>query len=232
MYHLFCRKIVFIICVLISFQNAQAQQYRKYKNFIDKPYYFGITLGLNWAKYKIDKSEDFLYNDSINSILSYRKPGFNLYIISNLSLSRYFDLRLTPGLSFAERNLTYQVFNKEVPKKIESVNLDFPLHVRYKSEPIGDFRFYVLGGVKYSIDLSSNSQARKAKNIIKVNASDYSLEYGLGFQIFFQYFILSPELKVSQGMNNILFKNYKLGYSNALDGLHTRMLSLSFHFEG
>lgn len=233
MHRICSRKIICTIVLLLLFANSSdAQVRRKYKEFIDKPYYFGITLGLNWSDYKIDRSQEFIYSDSINSILSKRLPGFNLYIIGNLSLGRYFDVRATPGLSFADRNLWFDVQGKEVLKKVEAVNLDFPIHMRFKSEPMGDFRFYILGGMKFSADLASNSQARKAPTVLKVSPIDYSVEYGVGFQLFFQYFILSPEIKISQGIPNVIQRNRNLIYSRSIDGLNTRMISLSFHFEG
>lgn len=232
MYHIQWQKIILYSLFILNVFAVTAQE-NNYKRYETKQYYFGITLGINRNDFKISRSSDFTYNDSIDAIIALRRPGFHLNIITNLSMTKTLDLRFNPGLSFTERALNYTLYREKiVEKKLESVNLDFPFQIRYKSQPIGDAKFYALLGVKYSIDLASNSQARKSRNIIKLNRSDYGIEYGLGVQIFFPYFVLSPEFKVSQGVNNVLFRDARLGYSSALDGLRTRMFSFSLHFEG
>jgi len=51
-------------------------------------------------------------------------------------------------------------------------------------------------------------------------------------QFFFQFFILSPELKFSQGINNTLLFNDQIIESTVLEKLLGRTVTLSFHFEG
>ena len=62
---------------------------------------------------------------------------------------------------------------------------------------------YMLGGINYQYDLASNSSARKAQNLVKLSPSDFSIEAGIGFQFYFPVFILSPELKFSEGIKNV-----------------------------
>ena len=70
---------------------------------------------------------------------SQKQNGFNLGIVSNLRLDKYFDLRFIPALVFGERHLSYS-FNDTLTntiinqkKKIESTLLDFPIYIKYKS---------------------------------------------------------------------------------------------------
>ena len=107
-----------------------------------------------------------------------------------------------------------------------------PFHVRYKSEPYKDLRVFVVGGVKYSFDVASQSRARQDSNLIKISPTDFAVEIGAGVQFFFPYFIFSPELKFSQGMSNGLIHNPNLEYSTVLDKVLSRTFTLSFHFEG
>lgn len=210
--------------------DAHAQ--RNQMRYINRNLYFGISLGYNTQNFRIVHDESFVYNDSIKTIISKRGPGFNLGIVSNLSMGDYFDLRFVPALVFGDKRLEYQQNDSTVGRTIESIILDFPVTVRFKSQPIGDVKFYVLTGMKYSLDLASNAKARRADDQVKVFRNDLSIEYGLGIQIFFPLFIFSPELKFSQGIMNLHARNPDLIYSSTIDKLFSRTITLSLHFEG
>ena len=90
----------------------------------------------------------------------------------------------------------------------------------------------MLGGINYQYDLASNSTARKAQDLVKLNPSDWSVEGGIGFQFYFPVFILSPELKFSEGIKNVHDRDPNLQYSNVIDKLKTRMVVFSLIFEG
>jgi hypothetical protein len=110
--------------------------------------------------------------------------------------------------------------------------MSFPLQVRLKSDRINNFRVYTLAGMKYDFDLASNAGARNAEEIVKVKKSDFGVEAGIGFQFFFKYFILAPEIKISQGLGNVHVRDEALKYSNVIDQMKSRMILFSLHFEG
>ncbi|RMF29812.1 MAG: PorT family protein [Bacteroidetes bacterium] len=226
-----------LLGLLGAFQG-QAQSSRGNYNFLDfqqKPYYFGITLAYNTSNFRVFRSRDFILNDSISIVESLSGPGFNLGIVTNLKIGDYFDIRFLPTLSFGERNLNFTpVRNARPPfeRKIESVFVEMPFHVRYKSEPFHDFRLFVIAGVKYSFDVASDSRSRQAAELIKISPTDFAVELGAGIQFFFPYFIFSPELKFSHGLNNILIFDDRLEESNVLEKILSRTFTLSFHFEG
>lgn len=226
-----------LICLAFSFSEMTAQTGRGNYNFLDfqqKPYYFGITLAYNKSNYKVFQSKDLIASDSIQIVESVKGPGFNLGIVTNLKIGDYFDIRFLPTLSFAERNINYGV-NTNRPsfnRKIESVFVELPFHVRYKSEPYQDMRLFVIAGVKYSFDVASDSRSRQADDLVKVAPTDFAIEAGVGAQFFFPYFIFSPELKFSYGLNNVLLFDDSLEESNVIDRILSRGWTLSFHFEG
>jgi hypothetical protein len=206
-----------------------------YLDFQSKPYYFGITLGMNSSNYRIYHSKNFIRNDSFAIAESVTGPGFNLGIVSNLKIGEYFDIRFLPTLSFTEHTIRYKQpgENGLVRKRpIESVLVEMPFHVRYKSATYHDFRLFIIGGVKYSFDVASDSRTRQAAGLVKIAPTDFQLEYGAGIQFFFPYFIFSPELKISQGLNNILIYNDRLEQSTVLDKILSRTFTVSLHFEG
>jgi hypothetical protein len=89
-----------------------------------------------------------------------------------------------------------------------------------------------LAGIKYDYDLAGNSGAANNPNIIKVKKSDYGIEGGIGFQFYFPYFILAPEVKFSYGLSNVHNRDEQLIYSSVIDRMNSRMIMFSLHFEG
>lgn len=227
--------VAFLSCFLA---NLYGQQHRGNYNFLDfqsKPYYFGITLGYNSSNFRIFHSSRFVLNDSISSAQSVTGPGFNLGIVSNLKVGQYFDFRFLPTLSFAERNIQYtSPLETRAPysRKVESVFVEVPFQIRYKSAPYNDMRLFIVAGIKYSFDVASDSRTRQAAQIVKISPTDFAFEYGAGIQFFFPYFIFSPEFKVSHGISNILIYDNELDQSNVIEKILSRTFTVSLHFEG
>lgn len=206
-----------------------------FRDFSSKPYYFGITLGINSSRYTPYRSENFIFSDSIRIVESLNGPGFNLGIITNLKIGQYFDFRFLPTLSFAERNLQYTAGSRvatERQRTVESVFVELPFHFRYKSAPYRDKRLFLIAGIKYNFDVASESRARQADQLVKISPHDFQVEYGAGIQFFFPYFIFSPEFKISHGIGNTLIFNPNLAESTVLEKVLSRAFTLSFHFEG
>ena len=242
MHNLFRSKIIsvfFFLMGMLFASNLSAQITAKdnfnYKDFQKKNYYFGISpLGTTIANFRVDRSSQFMLNDSINVVESRPMAGYAVNLIGNIKIGEYFDFRFLPGFAFLFRELTYESDTRTYSKSIESVNLEFPMLLRFKSAPYRDKRLFVIGGVKYSYDVSSNSKitAVDAVDLVQISPHDFSLELGAGMQFFFPYFILSPEIKVSQGVGNIHIFKRDLNESAVLDQLLSRVLQISFHFEG
>jgi hypothetical protein len=104
--------------------------------------------------------------------------------------------------------------------------------VKFLSDRINNFKVYMLGGINYQYDLASNATARKADDLVKLKPYDFSIEAGIGFQFFFPVFILSPELKISNGIINSHSRDPNLIYSSNIDKLRSRMIIFSLIFEG
>jgi hypothetical protein len=90
----------------------------------------------------------------------------------------------------------------------------------------------MIGGGKYAYDLASLSKARKAEKLIRLTPNDFALELGFGFEFYFPLFILAPEVKISQGMMNVLSPDKNLIYSRSLDALKSRTITFSLLIEG
>lgn len=233
-YHLPGKKIALLFLLSLPLlANAQRYVERNDARFQKRKYHFGIHMGFNTSDFKIRLSEDFVYDDSILGVNARGGPGFNLNIMGSLHLSKNFELKFIPGVSFAEKYLDYKIRDAgTTTKKIESIYVETPLQVKFKSDPIKDFKIYVIAGIKYGYDMAANAEARRAEDLVKLFRHDVSADYGIGFEIHFPLFILAPEFKVSNGLVNVHALDPGLPFSRALGGLRTRMFLFSISFEG
>jgi len=230
---------VFIIFLFIA-STTFAQERELYLTDHDsKPYYFGITLGANVSSFHIEHHPRFLQYDSVYTVNPDYTAGFQLGLLATGRLSNRFEVRFNPMLLFTDRGLTYKLKytdlfeqSDSVTKKIESVITTFPLQIKFFSDRIGNFRVYMLAGVKADIDLASNARAKRAEELVKIQKYDYGVEAGIGFNFYFPSFILSPEIKFSNGLKNIHSRDENLKYSNVLDRITSRMIVFCIHLEG
>ena len=233
-YNKFFLLIIFLCFSLISY----GQRHKKPQNlprYDFKKIHFGFTLGINSLNFNLAKNDDFLNNDSLLTLLASDQKGFNLGIVSNLRLGKYTDLRFIPTLVFGERILNYQFNNQSnlslTDKRIESTLIDFPVSLKYKSARYNNFRTYVMCGVKYSLDIASQSEIDdEGQELVKLNNHDLMIEGGFGIDFYLQYFKFSPQIKISHGIINILSKDKTL-YTQTIDNLKTNSWIISFTFE-
>lgn len=229
-----------LFVLVLLFHSSVRSQVEQYQTDHDaKPYYFGITLGANIARFHIEQHPRFLQYDSVMEILPLNSPGFALGLHATARIiGNRLEARFNPQLMFTDRSITYKLKYKdpidgfEPTKKIESVIFSFPFQLKFNSDRIGNFRVYMLGGVKADIDLAANARARRAEDLVKLQKSDYGLEIGMGFNFYFPSFIFSPEIKVSSGQRNLHSRDANLKYSNVIDRIQSRMVVISFHLEG
>ncbi len=236
MLHIHGKKIVFLTLLVVFFSEnlALAQKFKSrenhnYLDFQGKAYYFGMAFGTNWSGYRLNQSKYFIGNDSVQIAEGRRKGGFNIHMVANLKMGEYFDFRFLPGFAFSYRSF---VFNESKEKQIESVFFEMPFSIRYKSAPYKDKRMFVTGGLKYNYDIASNSKTRQAETLIKISPHDFQWEVGAGIQIFYPFFIFSPEIKYSRGLGNILIYNGGLNESKVLENVQSQIFTLTFNFEG
>ncbi|HEV8507216.1 MAG TPA: outer membrane beta-barrel protein [Chitinophagaceae bacterium] len=234
-------RICFVSFILLLIASGTfAQERELYLTDHDsKPYYFGITLGANVASFHIEHHPRFLQYDSVYTVNPEYTAGFQLGLLATARISNRFEVRFNPQLLFTDRGLTYKLKytdlfeqSDSVTKKIESVITTFPLQIKFFSDRIGNFRVYMLAGVKADIDLASNARAKRAEELVKIQKYDYGVEAGIGFNFYFPSFILSPEIKISNGLKNIHSRDENLKYSNVLDRITSRMIVFCIHLEG
>lgn len=236
------KSLLFILILVAGMFPAAAQFEGIELNKTDqdsKPYYFGITIGVNLARFQTELHPRFLQYDSVFVAEPTNSGGLTLGLHATARLSNRFQLRFNPQLMFIERNIRYQLkypdpFENatEVTKKIESVIFTFPFQLKFQSDRIGNFRVYTLAGIKADIDMASNARLKKGEDLVKIEKYDFGPEFGIGFNFYFPSFIFSPEIKISNGLRNIHGRDENLKFSNVFDKIQSRMIVFSIHLEG
>jgi hypothetical protein len=232
--------IVLIIAFLFLVQDGFAQ--RRGEIYLEdhdaKPYYFGITLAGNLSRFQTELHPSFLTQDSIMVAEPINSGGFGLGLLATARLSPRFEARFNPTLVFMDRSIYYKLRYNDIDlgfegvKNVESVIVSFPIQTKFRSDRIGNFRVYMLAGAKLDYDLASNAKARQAEDMIKIQAFDYGIEGGMGFNFYFKSFIFSPEVKISNGLRNLHSRDVNLKYSSVIDRIQSRLIVFSIHLEG
>ncbi|WP_448697618.1 outer membrane beta-barrel protein [Mucilaginibacter sp. AW1-3] len=209
---------------------------------------FGFHFDYISSSYKILKQADWrkpYYNsetgkyltDSLNSITSAGTPGFAVGFIMRYRITDHLEVRTTPSLVFADRTITYKYAtpSQNIDKSVHASQVEVPLLLKLKSDRIGNFRAYLLGGVKYSYGLSTDKTNEDPnlspleKQVIN-NRGYASYEAGIGCDIYFEYFKFSPEVKISNSFGSVLTPGTD-PYSQPLQKLLLRSLVFTIYFE-
>ena len=232
------RVTALVIGVLVSAGAfAQPQKVLNLPNFDKKWVHFGFTLGINNMNYR--KDTDLTAVDSLISLETAAQPGFHIGIVSQVNMSPLFSVRFLPALAFGQRNLEYifqgETRNISETKAVESTYLEFPLLFKYRSTRANNFAAYFVGGVKYAADLSSqeeiNNNVPPPQQVVRLRRHNFMYEIGFGVDFFLEYFKLSPEIKVSTGINDVFIDENTL-WERPIDRLVPRVITFSLHFEG
>ncbi len=236
----YLKHILALLIVLITFIVKAQDPHEKgnLEQYYNETLHFGFTMGLNRADFLIQPVVHFERFDTLKTIISNPKSGFNLGIVTDLRLQKYITLRFIPSLLFAERNLQYYYEGFDTitrTKTIESTFLNFPINFKLRSKRVYNFGAYLLAGSAYSIDLASKRKVVNSVNpkeqIVKLTRDDFSYEMGVGSEFYFQYFKFAIEAKLSIGIKNILINDNTI-FSNSIEKLNSKLLLISITFEG
>ncbi len=241
-FHLHRKKIsiLFLPFILLVIGTAEAQQLpvhapEKFEWDSNIPHYderllhYGFTLGLNSTRFRTVHSDAF-FSDSLTSIRSKPQGGFNLGFVMNMRINRFLDFRLLPGVAFYTRAVQYN-FDQgyKSNQSAESVFIETPMLLKYKSQRRRNHRLYMVGGLKPCIEAGAKKNEKK-KSELRTTNFDLNIEYGFGIDLYFQFFKFAPELRFSHGLSSLLINDPNI-YSQSLSKLTTHTVSLYFFFE-
>ena len=214
---------------------------------------YKILKAANWRNPYFDPFDGKQVTQPMRAISSPPSVGFGLGFVVNRRISENFDLRATPSLIFSDRVMRYEYepapevaqpintsiipagFQTSIDKKVQATMFEFPLAIKIKSNRLNNFRAYWLGGAKYSIDIASKKKTfdegeTPINKFLKNKRNYLSYETGIGFDLYFEYFKMSPEIKVSYSMNDII-QHDNTAFANPLDKAKLRHFTFSLFFE-
>jgi hypothetical protein len=198
-------------------------------HYDDRFLHYGFTLGLNSTRFRPVESSGY-FKDSLTSIRSSPAGGFNLGFVMNMKLSRYFDLRVLPGVAFYTRAVQFTYTDGYTSNQTaESVFIETPILLKYKSQRRRNHRMYMVGGLKPGIEAGAKKNQKK-KSELRTQNIDLCIEYGFGIDLYFKFFKFAPEIRFSHGLSNLLINDHN-AYSQDLTKLTTHTVTLYFFFE-
>lgn len=191
-------QIVLLLLIFASTQFAKAQG-NWGGGVDDEPLHFGYSFHLVNSQFR----------DGGTKNLSKGVLGFGMGFLADLRLADNANIRFNPVLNFADRKFMNPSTSKY--EAIESLTLDFPLGFKLKSDKKGNFRAYMIAGVKYSRDITKKETFEK--NPVKNDRNILSYETGVGLDIYLEFFKLSPELKFTNSFHNVIDSKLSPGYA-------------------
>lgn len=243
------RKSILIIPLLLLTLGTfgQEERPRNLTAFDLKRIHFGFTVGVNAMDIGLIRNyaaEDFLYAD-----LSHLLPGFQVSIVSDLRLNKNWNVRFLPGISFGSREIVFYEYNNGVVGEVAQISnvdnpvplgpafLDFPLHFKYRSDRVNNYRPYLVGGLNFRYDMSAKRPGiydSESEEYVKFKRGDLYLEFGFGIDSYLRYFKFSPEIKLAIGLMNMIDPNGRTGhpeFANSIESVRSYIIMLNFHFE-
>lgn len=226
---------------MLSATGLLPAQIQNLSNFDKNRLHYGIAMGYMQSKFTVRYTDDDAIRENIQGVRSYYIPGFHLSIIGDLRINEFLNLRLIPGISFLDRNLSYalsddylatsHLLDKE--RMVESVYGDLPLELKVRAVRWRNFRPYVIGGIRYGFDFASlkNNKNENDKSIIRLASCDFGYTAGVGFDFYFPYFKFAIELKMSFGLNELKIPD-ETYYTRSFESIKSRIFTLSITVEG
>ncbi len=243
MQHLLRNKIAFFITlaiVLPKFGHAQIEREINSPDHDDQKFHFGISLGVNRSHYGIVHSSRFLEFDSVNVIESVNSTGINLAGLVNMRISNHLDIRTYPlNLVFTEKVFQYSLKTPDklkgedslTLKKVQGITMSLPFHLKFSSDRINNFKVFIVAGGRLDYDLAANAGKKNNDDALTLQKLDYAAEAGIGFHFYFPVFVLTPEIKITYGLRNVLSNDTRLKYTNTIDQINARAITFSLTVE-
>ena len=202
-----------------------------------RPWHLGFSVGMQFQDIdfkhsgvtSFDGTQWFLEQPSVS-------PGFCVNGLVDFRLSRWFNIRVSPGLYFGSRDIkmieTEGVLTES--QTLRSTFLVLPADLKFSGMRYRNSRPYVAAGLMPAFDLS-----KKRGDFIALNTADLYLTFSLGCDFYLPYFKLIPEIKFCLGLTDVLRHNrpdlsddpLSYRFTEALKSTRSSMIVISLYFE-
>ncbi len=179
-----------------QFKNPPPQNLPKFDDdFWHWGYYFGIT----YFDFKVD------YKWIENEWVVKPSPGFNVGLISDFRLGKMWNIRLEPGVFFADRTIYFRKVAETVPglqevdtlRHVRSNYAAVPVLIKFSAWRNGNMRPYITAGMIWNYNLSSyqNSVFDNSAGRFRMKKSVWMWTIGIGFEMYMYYFKFTPSIR-------------------------------------
>jgi hypothetical protein len=211
--------LLFLIS-LVAF--GQRERVDNLPTFDERKLHYGFYLGLNQNDFKLN-----LRNSSIENADITVSPtaGFNVGLIADLRLHKNLNLRFEPGLVSNSKKIYFNhlEISGDSVREIGSTYLHVPLLLKFSTDRYKNIRPYVLAGISYDHNFSSN-EANQDDNYareFRMKTHNFMYEVGIGIDIYLYFFKFSPSIRGVFAINNeVKYDNPK--YNNEGDLIDSR----------
>jgi hypothetical protein len=253
--------VIFILSIQII--NAQKERIEYLPNFDKRTIHFGYYIGVNSNSFKVSYFDQSGFDPSspvnpvppqdmfvsINSSV-----GFNLGFVIDYRLHKNVNLRFEPGLmsnskeiTFIDPNLDaapdgipiYKESTRDPVRKIAGTYMHLPLLLKLSANRMNNIRPYIIGGVSYDFNFSSNQDNGKDNYDaeFRMTKNNFMYEVGIGMDFYFFFFKFTPSVRGIFAINNELVRDevrdpqYSSPWTGPIDYFGTRGVFLNLTFE-
>jgi hypothetical protein len=245
------------IAIFADAQFRTRNRMDKLEDFDEQKFSWGFYLNGNRLDYRIVLNPRYGMNNNQNLVTSKESYSFGAGLIAKWRLNDYLDLRLEPGLQFAQRQLTFNTQSNDqyaagtltndpfIPMKlsendrvreIKSTLVDVPVLLEFHGQRWYNSRPYVAAGVNYIVNLQSNSDSTddNMQQIFRSTTHNFAWSAEMGVQFYFNKFKLTPAIRGTFIMNNEIVADNATTppyWTAAMSTLQTRAVMFVLKFE-
>lgn len=245
------------IAVFADAQFRTRNRMDKLEDFDEQKFSWGFYLNGNRLDYRIVLHPIYGAEGNQNLVKSRESYSFGAGLIAKWRLNDYLDLRLEPGLQFAQRQLTFNtqsndqysagtltnplfspiaLTEKDKVREIKSTLVDVPVLLELHGQRWYNSRPYIAAGVNYIVNLQSNSDSEddNMQQVFRSTTHNFAWSAEVGIQFYFNKFKLTPAVRGTFFMNNEKVADNATTppyWATAMSTLQTRAVMFVLKFE-
>lgn len=231
--------MIFIFFSFLFSNNlfAQKEKIIHLPNFDKKPWNFGYYLGINMNHFVINYKDSQFGEANVDVN---QKFGFNIGVVAERQLHKNLSLRFEPGLMTNVKKLIFRNDGIAIDsvRKVSGTYMHVPLLFKFSTDRLNNIRPYVLGGVSFDHNFSSNEKNpddnTTGSTKFRMKTSNLMYELGIGMDFYLPYFKFSPSIMGIFAINNELVPDNvdaDSPFTGPIDYLGTRGFFVKLTFE-
>ncbi|CAI8398618.1 MAG: Uncharacterised protein [Polaribacter sejongensis] len=214
---------------------AQRDKVENLPSFDKRKLHYGFYLGINKNDYKISLNDIGTVPNP--NIIIQPTTGFNVGLIADFRLHKNINVRFEPGLITNAKEIYFNYLSpaKDSVREVSSTYLHLPFILKFSSDRYKNIRPYVLAGISYNYNFSSNedNQDDNAAGQFRLKTSNFMYEVGVGIDLYLYFFKFSPSIRGIFAINNEIKydKDPNSRWTAPINYLGTRAVFITFAFE-